>query len=730
MTCAFLLKKYIIIKYLTTLVEKYKMKKIQLLVTSFLFVSLVMSSQNKSIHYSKSSNPTIELTASSDGVSVITTILYRDAATLGLDPGYDVGNFNGASFDVYTRLVDGSSASNFTYQALPKANYESMVIPVGLKANTGKEVVFNATNTNLPVNLEVFIEDRELSNYTLLDGTNTYTVTLNNAQDGIGRFYLHTRENQVIWKGNTNATWAEGTNWNKNSVPTNMQDVLVENTANNPAIGAGTSATMNSLRINNSSSLTIASGGSATITTDFVNGGNVSIASNNAASGTLLVKGISNGQVTYERGGLIANQWSIVSAPVSGQSVKDFVENSANNIRVNNTVTPNRYAVGYYDDTRPTGDKWVYYTVDDLASNSVTFEKGQSYAISRATNGSVTFTGTIETADVNKSVVVSEWNAIGNPYTAFLPINENSGTNFINDNLASFDPAYVGVYTWDNTQSKYIAKTLVSGESSLAPGQGFFVKITGSANNMAFKEAERMVQPATGGTFGKGSSIPTIELSIASKGVQVNTSISFRNNATSGLDAGYDVGNFDGASLDIYTRLLDGSSEKNFTYQSLPNNSNVTSIIPVGIKAKEGTSVTISGKGVSLPVEVEMYLEDRELEKFINLHEEDYSLTIGKAINGVGRFYLHTKGQAEIPEVTLAGIKLYNVNNTLFVEGVQGEQFEVTMYNTAGGLVYKDNFKGIGKNSIDLPIVAEGVYLIKVKTNAGTKHKKILQKKY
>uniref|UniRef100_UPI002613A15B MBG domain-containing protein n=1 Tax=uncultured Tenacibaculum sp. TaxID=174713 RepID=UPI002613A15B len=533
--------------------------------------------------------------------------------------------------------------------------------------------------------------------------------------------------NQVIWSGKINKEWTQGTNWSGNTAPTNTQNALIPNVANTPEVG--TTAQVNDLTIESLSSFDITENGGVLVDGNLVNDGTFMMTSTASNSASLIVKGTSNGQVTYERGGLISNQWSIVTAPVAGQSIKDFVENPANNIRVNTTLTPNRYAVGYYDDTRPTGDKWVYYTVDNLASNSITFEKGQSYAISRATNGSVTFTGTIETADVNKSVVVSEWNAVGNPYTAFLPINENSGTNFINDNLASFDPAYVGVYVWDNTQSKYIAKTLVSGESSLAPGQGFFVKTTGSANNMAFKQAQRMLQPATGGTFSKGSNIPTIELSIASKGVQVNTSISYRNNATSGLDAGYDVGNFDGAELDIYTRLLDGSSEKNFTYQSLPSNSKENSIIPVGIKVKAGTFVTISGKGLSLPVGVEMYLEDRELGKFINLNEEDYALTIGKAINGVGRFYLHTKTQVEIPEITLADIKLYNTNNTLFVEGVQGEQFEITMYNTAGMLVYQDRFEGTSKNSIALPLVEVGVYIVRVATNVGTKSKKIILKK-
>ncbi|MBA6154917.1 choice-of-anchor D domain-containing protein [Tenacibaculum sp. S7007] len=566
-----------------------------------------------------------------------------------------------------------------------------------------------------------------------VDAIGSYSITYNatgvsgNAAVEVIRTVNVVHPSQVTWNGSVNTSWTTNGNWSTNLEPLTTQSVIVPNVTNTPEVTSAIQ--INDLTVESLSSFDINANGGIMVDGNFVNNGTFAMVSTASNSASLVVKGTSNGQVTYARGGLLANQWSIVAAPVSGQSVKDFVEDSSNAIRVNTTVTPNRYAVGYYDDSRSAGDKWVYYTVDDLASNSITFQKGQSYAISRASNGSISFTGSLETTDVNKSVVVSEWNAIGNPYTAFLPINENSGTNFINDNLASFDPTYVGVYVWDNTQSKYIPKTLVSGESSLAPGQGFFVKTTNSASSMAFKQAQRMVQPATGGTFGKGSNIPTIKLSIASKGVQVNTTISYRNNATKGLDAGYDLGNFDGAGLDIYTRLLDGSSGKNFTYQSLPSESKESFIIPIGVKVKEGTSITISGKGISLPRGIEMYLEDRELGKFINLNKEEYSLTIAKTTNGIGRFYLHTKAQVETLETTLADIMLYNLNSKLFVKGISGDSFKLTIFNTLGAVVYTNHFNGTGNNIIDLPSVETGLYVISLETNIGIKTKKVILKK-
>ena len=149
-------------------------------------------------------------------------------------------------------------------------------------------------------------------------------------------------------------------------------------------------------------------------------------------SGVLLVNGTTTGTITYKRGGLLANKWSIVTSPVSGQTVKTFAENVANNIRINTTPDPDRYAIGYYDDSQTSGSKWQYY--DANVSAVTEFIAGQSYAISRATDGEVSFTGTLAVNDLVKTVEANKWNAIGNPFTTYYPANKNSNSSFLNDN--------------------------------------------------------------------------------------------------------------------------------------------------------------------------------------------------------------------------------------------------------------------------------------------------------
>ena len=74
-----------------------------------------------------------------------------------------------------------------------------MVIPVGVKAVTGKEITFSVESMNIPDGINVYLEDKTANTVTLLSEANaTYKVTLTDALDGIGRFYLHTKSSGVL----------------------------------------------------------------------------------------------------------------------------------------------------------------------------------------------------------------------------------------------------------------------------------------------------------------------------------------------------------------------------------------------------------------------------------------------------------------------------------------------------------------------------------------------------
>lgn len=154
-----------------------------------------MQSHQTDVASKKEGNGSITLKISDNTSTKETQINYLDGKTKGLDPAFDIGLFDGASSNLklYTRLVEDYEEIAFETQALPNADFDTMVIPLGIKAAAGKEITFSAEALNLPADVEVFLEDKQTSVFARLDEVNSeYTVTLSESLNGIGRFYVHT----------------------------------------------------------------------------------------------------------------------------------------------------------------------------------------------------------------------------------------------------------------------------------------------------------------------------------------------------------------------------------------------------------------------------------------------------------------------------------------------------------------------------------------------------------
>lgn len=170
--------------------------------TSVSFTEAMQSHQTGNI-FSKSSGksyPEIILNLTSGSSKSLTKIRYIENKTTGLDVGSDVGTFTGAgngSLEVFSHLINSSNEdTKFAIQALPNSNFENMIVPIGVSAEAGKEITFSTNIANLPTELKVFLEDRDLNIFTRLDkGDGTYKVKLSSSETVTGRFYLHTKSN-------------------------------------------------------------------------------------------------------------------------------------------------------------------------------------------------------------------------------------------------------------------------------------------------------------------------------------------------------------------------------------------------------------------------------------------------------------------------------------------------------------------------------------------------------
>jgi hypothetical protein len=151
--------------------------------------------------FQKTSKTEVKLMINDGTNNRFAKVYYLDNATTGFDNGSDGETFGGIAntVDVFTHLIADSEGKNYQIQSLPNSDFETMVIPVGIKAAAGKEITFTAEAMNLREGLKVFLEDKVTNSMTRLDEANaTYKVTLNEALNGIGRFYVHTKASGVL----------------------------------------------------------------------------------------------------------------------------------------------------------------------------------------------------------------------------------------------------------------------------------------------------------------------------------------------------------------------------------------------------------------------------------------------------------------------------------------------------------------------------------------------------
>ena len=495
------------------------------------------------------------------------------------------------------------------------------------------------------------------------------------------------------WTG-ADSDWTNTANWTNGVVPVANKNADIQLSGNNPVISSTTGATLNNLVVDSSASLSITAGGS------------------------LIVNGTSTGNVTYNRTlNFIAGNtegWHLVASPLAGQVYNDAYA-TANSLA---TSATRRGLANYLTGS----DSWSYLENDD--SNAGTFASGTGYSLKRASTGTVSFTGTINTSDagVNAPVLIGGtggFNLLGVPYTSYI----NSAT-FLTDNTGNL--VSETIWLWNPTTKNYETKVTVDG-FILAPGQGFFARAS-SATNLNFAEIN---QTGNADTFQK-SSKTEIKILMNDGESDRFTKIYYLPNATKGFDNGYDGETFGGQpnTTDIFTQLLAENVGKKYQVQSIPNSDYEEMIIPVGITADAGKEITFTADAQNLPSGINVYLEDRQLNTFTRLDEANanYKVTLADASNGTGRFYMHTASKAlSTDSEILTSVSIYKTNNSnLRVAGLQNGNASVKIFNILGKQVLQQSFTANGPKDISLPTLVSGIYIVQLQNEAGSLSKKII----
>ena len=461
--------------------------------------------------------------------------------------------------------------------------------------------------------------------------------------------------------------------------------------------------------------------------------------SNTTASGSFIVSGSTTGNITYKRY-IDDNNWHLVSAPVTSQSIPTFVGVAGNAV----TQSGNNHAVSYYKNTNAAGNRWTYHNTVDVSENQETltsFTSGEGYSMNRTAAGDYTFTGAMANADVSVTIPTTTttgthlWSAIGNPFPCFLPVNNAAdAANLLIDNVAALDPSFAFLYVWNGTSEEYNPKGHDAAALQLAPGQAFMVRAKSVSETFTFKKTLQNHNSGAAMFYKSSASNPTISVRLTNGTSNKSANLEFLDSSITGLDVGYDAGAYqDGTpSFSINTHLVSDSQGIDFTRQSLPTSSLDSKVaIPLSMNVSINEEVTFSVDTKNLPEGVSVYLEDALNNTFTNLTDAPLKIKITTALSGIGRFYLRTSSGVLSTETNFVGslIDLYKTSNgTVKITGLtSGSTATFSMFNIFGKEVLATKFIAQNVKEILVPAsLSKGVYIVSVVSDLGTFHKKIV----
>lgn len=523
--------------------------------------------------------------------------------------------------------------------------------------------------------------------FKIVDGSATVTGTFSSVttsnSDIVTTINYSANEVQVevtdinsTWTGNTDNDWDTVGNWST-IVPTATTDVTIPSGLTNYPT-ASSAVTTNGI--------TMASG------TSFI--------ANSTVTGAL----------TYTRT-LGTTNWYTISSPVVGQDEDDFA--TAAGLA---TSGGNQGLASY----NTLDNTWSYY---DGTASANTLINGQGYSVKLASAGDISFTGTLLTSDLTPITLTTTgdgFNLSGNPYPSYI----NSAT-MLTTSTASLDSETLWV--WNQGTSSYDPK-VTADTYQIAPGQGFFVKSDGASGTLEINEAFQSHQGTD--TFQKGDYKSEIHLTLSDGTNQKLAKVYYIDGTTIGFDNGFDGPMFSGVSnsFAVYTQSINSTTGRDLGIQSLPKDYE-NLIIPVGVNALSGKEITLSATSLNLPDGVKVFLEDRMDNVFTNLDEENYTITLSGALNGTGRFFLHTssKSALSVDDITLNNISIYKANaSTLRIVGLQQGKTDVKLYTILGKEVLHSSFEANGAKDITLPTLAKGIYIVQLANENSSVSKKII----
>ena len=484
-------------------------------------------------------------------------------------------------------------------------------------------------------------------------------------------------------------------------------------------------------------SFTIEKTGAVTMSGNFSNAGTFTLNSDSDEFSSIIIGGSVTGNISYNRyvNSVGTNEWDLIGAPVSGQSVNSFVTANASTLASNGDA----YAIGYYDNY---SDEWENYTT---SSNGYPFNGnfllGMGFQMATISGGTLKFTGAPAATNktlpiIDFSVVVGEgggegtkWNLVANPFPSYIHGNTSadSSNNFLTINSEKLHDSYQAIYGYDADGSGYTVYNNTSAALRIAPGQAFMVASdnpnVGNPDVLSFTTAMRTT---TGGDDLIVGRDPIDSYELVLKLYEGDSEIDhtkfyFGDGLGLDLDPGYDAGHFNqGASL--MSRLVEEDEGVGLVINAMGIESANDVVVPIELNRETGNNFRISIGTFNIDTGTNIYLEDNIQGTMTLLNDQDFELIAENELSGVGRFFIHlTETVLSIDdkiETNYLNVFKADVNNFITVEGLanQSNLTKLRLYTIHGKEVISATLNNNNKQLISTQGLSPGIYIVKLES--------------
>jgi Secretion system C-terminal sorting domain len=485
------------------------------------------------------------------------------------------------------------------------------------------------------------------------------------------------------------------------------------------------------LNIESGSALSIKPAGFLTVSNTLSNNaGNTGLVLHSDISGYASLLNNTTGVPATVEHYITGDRWHILSSSTPGQSIPDFLSN-------NDSIPHNGLsrAMTFYDETQ---GKWAGY-FNNTTTGSM--DAGEGFLIRTSCDTILYFAGNLQNTDVSNyslSFTTRGWHSIGNPFPSAIKIfDENSVNNFLNENENNLDANNVAIYIWDEQpnyygtkRNDYVPLNLLSESKIIQPGQGFLVKVSDNSS-VSFSTAIKAHYNDV--TYAKKSARanenPHINIKVGNTNNESVTSIYFVPNGTVGLDSGYDAGLFGGIpEFNLYSHLVVDNGIP-FMIQALPFEPEMEFSIPLGLDCAENSLTTFNIEKYSVPDNFYFLLEDKALNKFIDLSliNSTYTVNIPSGLSGIGRFYLHAGNESSSEKWSniSSDLRIYSSQKELIVEGGVSPKTKLQIIDLLGRTRKIESLQDGYRNSINVSELKQGIYLVLIEEDMNVTSQKV-----